>query len=373
MNVDRKRQNLQDFEVRYLQENDGAQIGRLFQEVWGDDYLDPIVYDSNALLGANQSGDMVSFVVDHSTAGVVGHIALIRRDADAGIFELSQGVTQPGYKGRGIFKMLLDRVLEEAHVTGKCRVLFAEPVTNHIFTQSPLYQVGFRDTGLFYAMVPSEMMAKEFDRPRAVSTLMQFHFADPGDSRVIFLPSHYAPLAQKIYKQFGMIREIKNSEMNNHGIILNNNVTCTVIQDKPRFGVTQVHVEQFGYDFAYHITCIEKENFNQGRRVIYVHIPINHPFSEVAINMLREKDYVFGAILPLWNNIDTLVMQKSTEDISDNEIYIKSDLGNEINNFINNELLKIRNKYFLNNQIINIASRYERHNFYQNTRFNNFL
>ena len=323
--------------VRAFRAEDAEGIMELFRAVYGENYLDEVVYNPDQLTEKNCSGEMISVVALDGSGSLIGHVAAVRRDLRAGAFELAQGVVVPSSRGRSVFTELLDQVLRIASASSDCRVLYAEPVTNHVFTQVALTRSGFRDTGILYNMVPAEMMIKELRCPRPVSVMMQFHACEDRAQKQVYLPSRYRALAAKIFDSLSLSRTVM-SEIVCDGTSSHKQRADVTVEQLQRYGIIKLNIFSDGKTLGSQICEIEFKALRDNRRVIYSYIDMSAPAALRIADLLRRRGFVFCSILPNWWNNDVLVLQKLMNGQTPYPARINSEMGQLIARCIDDEL-----------------------------------
>lgn len=71
---------------------DASEIPGAFREVYGKDYLSPLVYDAEAFAELVASGRQISFVARDAAGDFAGHLALAFSAPNPRLVEVSQGI-----------------------------------------------------------------------------------------------------------------------------------------------------------------------------------------------------------------------------------------------------------------------------------------
>lgn len=329
MNASSMISNSPSFHIRGYKHSDGPLIGQLFKKVYGKHYLDPRVYDPNSLTQAVESGELLPVISETNEGEVVGYMALARRDEQYGLYELAQAVVRQDQRGKLVFKSMLEASIAAAENLPECRLIFAEPVTNHLNTQVPLARAGFRDVGLCYGLVPPAMMKIEDTNSLPVSTLMQVRITKPGQSQTVYIPDCYAELAALAFRSAGILRQIVSSTEANQNTARSCSGDLTAI-DSVDNGILRLEIKKFGKEIIEEIQKAEKKAYQDGRRVIYCHLRINTPESVHVAAALHKAGYVFSAVLPFWRNSDVLALQKNLTSVRHRMPAVFSRSGQEI-------------------------------------------
>lgn len=317
--------------IRKFIPEDGEGITALFREVYGNHYLDPVVYDPKMLVEKNNSKMIMSVVAKDQFGKVVGHVAAVCRDVEHGVYEMAQGAVHPKTRGRSILSEMLSFSLDLVENFQSCNVLYAEPVTNHVFTQKPLIAAGFRDTGILYNFVPGEMMQQEEGKQLSVAILMQFRPRKDRSAREVHLPARYIEIAEAIYGSLKLGRTILTDGIADGA----NRMHCRFnVQENTDMGCVKIYVTAPGKNINEVNGVANRALSSRSFRLVHCYVPIKYPESINTVNDLQNVGFTFGAILPNWWGDDVILMQKTADTETSNIPLIYSEIGKRIKKHI---------------------------------------
>jgi len=138
---------------RPFKPSDASAVSGLFQQVYGDHYVQPDVYLPKLITQHNHDGRWQSMLaVDGSQ--ILGHTALCRDRRPTDNPELALSVVHPAARGQNIATRLGRELLEQSSgVAGHCSLI--KQVTHHPYSQRLAQALGFHCTGLLPDYVPS--------------------------------------------------------------------------------------------------------------------------------------------------------------------------------------------------------------------------
>ena len=129
-------------EVDLMKPEEAPQVSGLFRTVYGDGYPVKTYYDAEELARANQEGRVISSVARTEDGKVVGHNALFHSAAGANICESGAGLVHPEFRVGNLFNRMVAHGVEVGAPLFGVKVVFFEPVSNHVFSQKLCHTQG---------------------------------------------------------------------------------------------------------------------------------------------------------------------------------------------------------------------------------------
>lgn len=296
-----------DLDIQRFRDGDGASLAELFRTIYGDAYPSPNVYDPAHLIEANRSGKTISVVARDLEGRVVGHLALVESAPFSGALEVAQGLVHPQYRGVGLLSRLMARVVEEAERLPNCAALFSTAVCNHVMSQRSLEGCGFSDMAFEVDYAPARLFAHEQSSNGRVATLFQFRTLRPSPELAVYLPRAYASAIKGIFDASGDMRRYMHPRQNLPLPLKSD----TAITDIPTLDVTRLTVACAGDDLGNRVDELEAHAVDEGRAVVQVLLDLSSPTADAAVEVLRQRGFWFGGVLPRYLNADALLMQKT--------------------------------------------------------------
>ena len=272
---------------------DAADIPRAFTEVYGRDYLSPLVYDPEAFADLVASGNQISFVARDGEGDFAGHLALAFSAPNRSLVEVSQGIVLPAHRKSGIFARLMERAVDFARHEIGAQAVFGTALTNHAVSQRVLAACGFRDVGLEVDYVPARMLVREgAGGPSA--TLVQYLDLGRHEAPPCHLPPSYAAWFVRLLEGAG----ITGRQQVTLATGLDRRASLSEAKDMPRFDMTRLLVRRPGFDFWSLVAARESEAESSGRHIFQVLINLGSAEGAAAVELLRGWGYASGGLLP---------------------------------------------------------------------------
>ncbi len=317
-------------EIGFFRPGDAEGIVSLFKAVYGDGYPIRLFYDPVALTKANTDGEYYSIVGRILSGEVIGVMNLFRSAPYRGLYEIGAGLVLKEYRRLGISRKLMSFVFKE-WLQGMQNIeeTFGEPVCNHLQMQKTVAELAHVETALEVALMPAEAYDKEKSASGRVATLLAFK-CYKSLPHAVFLPQVYEKELKFLYAALDDKRTLFMSDTDlPDGQTSKGEVTFF---DFPR--VARVAMLNVGYDFETYLENLEEEGAQRNLAVIQVWIKLGSRCSGAAVEVLREKGYFFGGLLPRWFDHDGLLMQKLFVEPDFEAIQLYSDRAKEILNMV---------------------------------------
>ncbi len=272
---------------------DAPDIPPAFIAVYGNDYLNPLVYDGDRFAALVASGKQISFVARDSEGQFAGHLALAFSAPNPKLVEVSQGIVLPAHRKSGIFARLMARAVDFARDALGAQAVFGTALTNHAVSQRVLATCGFRDVGLEIDYVPQRMLMLEGAGGPA-ATLVQYLEYGWHNYPACHLPPSYAAWFSRL---------LDGAAIAGHRAVttatgLDRHATVSEMTDMPRFDMTRLLVHRAGFDFWSLVGDHETAAEAAGRRSFQVLINLGNAEGAAAVELLRGWGYACSGLLP---------------------------------------------------------------------------
>ncbi|MBI5568557.1 MAG: hypothetical protein HY914_01280 [Desulfomonile tiedjei] len=320
-------------DVGLFRPEDAPGIARLFRTVYGEEYPVKLFYDPEALTQANANGDYYSIVARTAAAEVIGVVHAFRSTPYKALYELGAGLVLPDYRGLGVNKRMFSFVFEEwAPKVDGIEETFGEAVCNHVHNQKEMVLHKHVETALEVALMPARAYAKEQSSSGRVAALLGFRSYRPKP-HTVFLPAAYEPELRHIYERLDDRRELHVSDATlPHDVVSAADMT---VFDFAR--VARIAVHHTGVDFGTFLHNLETEAVNENTAVFQVWLTLTDPWVSRAVDILRNRGYFFGGLLPRWFDGDGFLMQKLVCDPDFEGIRLYSEAAREFLEIVRND------------------------------------
>jgi GNAT superfamily N-acetyltransferase len=279
-------------EVRRMEPADALGAARCVYRCYGYSYLDPMMYRPRQIRRALESGVMRSLV---AVAGdeVVGHIAMTYEHVDDPVPEGGKLVVDPRFRGHHLAERLGRARLEWAEELG-LPGLWAECVTNHVFSQREVIAMGAVETGFLIGAQPATVQMQAV--PNAVDgrhSLMAVYLPvrDPGSAE-LHVPARHAPLLEEVRDRLGLDRTVVTDVVDGTGR------TTSRLTVSARVGLAEIRVTGVGADIVDHLAHQLDELATFDLAVVQLDLPLADPAAGWAAVESERLGWFFGAWLP---------------------------------------------------------------------------
>jgi hypothetical protein len=322
--------NREALTVGFFRPEDAEGVAKLFTEIYGDSYPAKVVYHPDQLIKAFENRDNIPIVVRTPDNRVVGYSSLFRAAPDKGVYEKGNGAVAMDFRNAGVMNMIFQYVRDVLPGMSDMKVLFGEPVCNHIYIQkAALANLPFIETAIEIDLMPAEAYEKEKSASGRVSTLPMFITVVPKP-HTVHIPEMYNEYFGYIYDGFDDKRFFSPSKDDFHP--LQQTRIDTQIFDFAQ--VARVTVHEAGSDFERVFVSEEQRILSQNVEVIQVWLKLSWPWITKTVVLLKNNAYFFGGILPQWFGEDGLFMQKILSQPNWEGIHLFSERAKKILEFI---------------------------------------
>ena len=292
-------------EVDLMKPEEAPQVSGLFRTVYGDGYPVKTYYDAEELARANQEGRVISSVARTEDGKVVGHNALFHSAAGANICESGAGLVHPEFRVGNLFNRMVAHGVEVGAPLFGVKVVFFEPVSNHVFSQKLCHTQGYLTCAIEVGLMPAAAYTKEKSATGRVTSILDFEIIAPLAHKV-HLPEIYAPQLREMYQDLKDQRDLAEAPAG-----------------RPQEGDTRLEVNYFesaqvarlalwevGADLGARLDQVLGDLDAKGTEVIQVWVNLTSPWTNYAVEELRGRGFFFGGLLPRWFDVDGMLMQR---------------------------------------------------------------
>lgn len=329
-----------DIEVGFFRDEDAEGIVALFQAVYGEGYPIRLFYDARSIAEANAAGQYYSIVARTPSGDVVGVEHVFRSAPFPKLYEVGAGLVLKEYRRLGLNRRMLRFVFEEwaTHQPG-IEEIWGEPVCNHLQMQKTIGEFKHREMALEVALMPAEAYEKEKSAGGRVAALAAFrcYKSKPHD---VYLPRAYESEMKFLYSGLDDDRRIHLSETSIPGFS-GTQGEMTVFD----FACTsRITIRDIGGDFEAFVADHEVQACNRNAVAIQIWLNLGSPCVGRAVDILRERGYFLGGLLPRWFDEDGFLMQKILTDPGFDDIQIHTERSKQIFAMVKEDWLRNRDR-----------------------------
>ncbi len=321
-------------QISIMKPQDADKMARCIYRSYGYTYGWEFIYYPEKVRELLKSGYLTSCIYTNSEEEIIGHFAMIRPNPKDLVGETGMAVTDPRYRGRGLFKKMKLFMAEHA---GKIGVhgFYSEAVAVHPYSQKGNLSLGARETGVLLGLSPPTMKFKNIEKKgKSKRTPALFFYYKIKDGKVhdSYLPFHHKAIIKKIYEVGSLKRnEIEKFE-GKLDLVKKTQIDITV---KPERGFAFMSIIQFGEDFVELVKFRLRELCFRHMNCIYIDLPLSNPTSQQFCASLEMLGFFFAGIIPEKQNCDVLRLQYlNNVEVDPNEIVTASEFGEELADYV---------------------------------------
>ncbi len=313
----------QEVTIDLMAPRDAPGVAALFKAVYGEGYPVDTYYHPDRLIEANRQGHIISSVARTEKGDIVGHNALFNAAPYPKVHESGAGLVLPAYRRGDIFDRMVRHGVEVGGPRFGVETVYGEPVCNHVFSQRLCHKQGWVTMALEVGLMPAEAYTKEKSAQGRVSTILDF-VSLVSRPRQVFLPPRYREQLEFLYA--GLDDERRRDQADQP-------LPAAPTRIEPRVfasaQVARLSVTQAGHDLEAVLGRVEQEAAEQGVVVFQVWLPLL-PWCGQAVEVLRDRGYFLGGLLPRWFDRDGLLMQRLAVKPPWDDIQLQFDRAKQI-------------------------------------------
>ncbi len=296
----------QQYEFDLFRPEDAEGVANLFLSVYGEGYPIRTFVEPQELIEENGAGRTLSSVARTPKGEIVGHNALFVSSPNPKIYESGAGAVHAAYRGgAGIFTGLILHGVQKVAPLYGVEAIHGEEVCNHVFTQKTALKLGWREFALEVDLMPAAAYVKERSAEGRVASLVNYR-AVVSSGHDAYLPEQYVQQMRWLYERLDDPRTLFEER---------EGIPSDVATDiKPQIfdfaQIARLAVWETGRDFDARMERLEDELRARNIWLIQAWVNLNRPWVNRAVEVLRERGYFFGGLLPRWFDGDGMLMQK---------------------------------------------------------------
>lgn len=317
---------------------DAPGVAALFRVVYDDDYPVKVYYNPDLLARDNAAGKMISVVARTPKGEVVGHIALFGSSPNPRQFELGAGAVLPSYRNTS---KLLTRMMSHGPKVAAERfgleAVFGDPVCTHVYSQKICKGLGWVTHALEIDLMPADLYDKAAGASERISATMDFITLVPRPHEV-YLPPVYEQTLRFLYQGLDDLRQIKISDKTAPAGLATRMESKTYEFSQ----LARLAIWEIGTDLAQALARAEEAALRRGARVIQAWLPLSCPWVGSAVELLRQRGYFIGGLLPRWFDRDGMLMQRLIGQPHWENINLEYDRGKALLSLVRQDWSQVR-------------------------------
>jgi hypothetical protein len=323
------------YQFRRFQPTDAAGIVACVRQIYGDSYVHPELYDTEAICRLNDEGELVSVIATGPEGDVVGHYALERPDLGR-LAETGEALVVPEHRHHQLMENM--RTLLEQHARKLAlKGLFGNVVTNHVFSQRVVERFAERPCAVTLGWSPKSFHNMSQSLPQRMSELVYFKHLDLPEETVVYLPERHRLWCLRIYEQLSAPIKLRNGSPTNSQA--SGCLRCEVRSDLAR---ANLRIQSIGCDTASAIRDALASCQQSGIEAVFLDLPLADPGAPALCEQAESMGFFFSGICPLFASTgDVLRLQWLGVELDESLLQIESPLARELLGYVAAERRRI--------------------------------
>ena len=303
-------------------------VGEVFRSMYGEDYIDPSVYQPETLLQKIAQGNLFAVIALTADGRPAGYAALGAEAPNPFLWEEKCLVVVPEYSKTDLGSLLVAYWAEASAWPTPVVGVFASPVCHHYFAQIFCAKAGWVASTVQLDLFDATIFR---DRPEGLSRVscVQFFTPMPPASAPSYWPSEYIEF-------LATISGARNEPVGRLSTDPLPYAIPTSLQMKALTSSRNLRVNVFyiGRDWPEVVQNILAEASAQQTISIQVWLDTSCSCIGEAVRILRSHGFFLGGLAPRWFASDGLLMQKVTTDTRYDLIKLYSAPAKELLDYI---------------------------------------
>jgi Acetyltransferases len=298
--------------IRRLSEDDVPALIDCTRRCYGESYPEPDFYEPSYIRSELQGRRLLS-VGALVGCRVVGHLGLRIPIAGDAVAETIAGIVDPDYRGMGLMSRMGAQMAADYRERGI--VAMRHIATGaHDRTQRNIASSGGVATGVLLGHIPAGTdyrgIEHRFGAARIAAVVYFQSFGRLG-ALDVHLPGHCAELVTDLYKQLGLDRRlVPRTLMATAALDSATRAWAGSVHHDTRRGISSLRFGSLSGDATRPAIEFVSEVLPQCQAVAYADVPIADRQAPELLDLLRERGFCFGALLPGTAASEVIRMQR---------------------------------------------------------------
>ncbi len=298
--------------VQVLTEDTAPFVAEIIKKIYQKSYSKLHLPTAKEALQEHQAKDNL-VALAFCNEEVVGMISLKRSSDSPKVYELGMLSVVQEHRNGQVAKALTDYAKYNFADFVEYDAAYLENVSSHYYTQRKANQNYGIDCAIALGAMP------ELDTKGRMSFIFNFFEHDKAFPQPIYIPEFYVDDLLLFY--FGLKPRTILPFCNKKPYNKKSLITHTHF---PTLNLLKASVSNIGEDFLANI--LQLESYIEQNQVIttLVYLPLSSEYISFAVDVLSDRGFFLGGIMPFWFGCDGLLMQKTSyTDYSNLHIYSK--------------------------------------------------
>jgi hypothetical protein len=320
------------YKIDLFKPGDAPGVAQLFRVVYGDGYPVKIVYNPEQLVTGFENGEYIPILARTPDNRIVGYTSLYRPAPHRGLYEAGQTLVLPEYRKTPVAGLMFRYTMRVAPTISGIEALFCEGVCNHTHVQRAGVIFKHIETAIEIDLMPAESYERSQTTSGRVSTVDMFR-SFVQKPHVVYVPEVYEDYFRYVYNGFDDSRTVI---LSTDGLPSGGSTEiATQVFDFAQ--LARLTVSEAGVNFKTVCDAEEKHIAEKHCSIIQVLLNLSWPWIGAVADILRNKGFFLGGILPRWFGEDGFLMQKVLMRPNWEGINLYTDRAGQILRFIKDD------------------------------------
>ena len=303
-------------------------VGEVFRSVYGDAYVDPSVYQPQALLRKIDQGQLHAVLALDAGGRPAGYAAIGAETPNPFLWEEKGLVVVPEYSNTDVGTTLISLWADSSAWPARVEGLFGSTVCHHYFSQVFCAKAGWVASAIQLDLFDAAILQ---DRPEGLSRVscVQFFSPMPPASVPSYWPGEYGEFLATISR----VRK-EPAGMLSTAPLPAAAATKLEIKATPSSRNLHVTVSHIGGDWPEVVGGLLTEARRQQVVSLQMALDTSCAWIGEAVRILRTHGFFLGGLAPRWFGADGLLMQWVTADTRYDRIKLYSAPAQQLLEFI---------------------------------------
>ena len=322
------------FNIDPITVDDAEEVAKLIYRCYGNSYPKEEMYHPKRIEQAVVRQKKIGVIAHTSDRQPAGYFAVINA-ADSNIGEVGEAVVAPPYRRRGLFKKMMEALIQNAR-KNNLLAIYGHAIAIHEISQRVNFEYGFHSTAILLADFPPVHLhgiAEGYSQP--VWEVVDFLSLVELGKVQAGLPDCYKSILTESYEALGANLVPMNFE-------IEQTAPETVLDTEVDFQEKSatVIIRHVGSDYKNKISKKIEQLQQHKLNVIYLDVPLNRGKIDPIVDFLHQKGFIFSGLHPLFHHEeDYLRMQLLFCDIDLSKVVTYTEKAKKIKAIIARELL----------------------------------
>ncbi len=300
-----------EVEIRGLSGQDVPALIACVRRCYGESYPEPDFYEASALRRELDAGRLRGAVALLGSR-VVGHLGMrIPIPGDA-VSDTVGGIVDPDHRGLGLMSRVGSRMVADAGAAGIVATRHFATAA-HDRTQRQIVAGGATATGVLLGHIPAETDYRAMDlaagtaRIAAVVYFQSFARLGPLD---VHLPERSADIVSELYQRSELERRLVPPDRVASASDRSNISWTGAVHHDARRGISSLRFGSLAPNAVRPAVELVDEVLDDRRAIVYADVPIADRRAPALLELLHERGFIFGALLPGTAASEAMRMQR---------------------------------------------------------------